>query len=178
MQDVDLPRHIDLERIGREPRAYAGKLPSQSMAKLMGLVDDAAGIEASIQVAWAQDQTHAAIRGECGAYVTLICERCLEPMDTRLAGEFEVLAVDRAQQADDLPVDQAVVEAPRGQLDVVSLIEDELILGLPVVPRHEDTACDGGQRHFGPEDEPLPQAESPFAALGALRQNNGSSDTR
>lgn len=177
MQDVDLPRHIDLDRIGREPHAYAGKLSSQAMTKLTGLVDGLTAIEASMQVEWAQDQPHAAIRGECWAQATLVCERCLEPMDLRLEGRFEVLAVDRAQQADELPMDQAVVEAPRGQLDVISLIEDELILALPVVPRHENTACDGGQRHFGPEDEPLPQAQSPFAALGALRQNNGGSQT-
>lgn len=177
MQDVDLPRHIDLERIGREPRTYAGKLSGETMPKLMELVDQITAIEASMQVEWAQDQAHAAIHGTCWAQVTLVCERCLEPMNMRLEGDFAVLAVDRPQQADELPMDQAVVEAPRGQLDVVSLIEDELILGLPVVPRHDDTACDGGQRHFGPENEPLPQAQSPFAALGALRQHSDDSDT-
>jgi uncharacterized protein len=55
----------------------------------------------------------------------------------------------------------------RGRLDLLPLLEDELILAVPLVPRHE--RC--------PEPLPLPAdepdempAEHPFAKLAALKQ--------
>jgi len=176
MQYADLPRQIDLTRLGGESRNYVGGLAGEGMTKLGALVEDVTAIEATIEVAYLPDQERFAVRGDCSAQVSVLCERCLEPMRQQIDGRFDVLSVDRPQEADQLPADQAVVEAPRGQLDIATLIEDELILGLPVVPRHEDTACDGGQRHFGPDNEPLPKALSPFAALGALRSDSNGSE--
>jgi uncharacterized protein len=101
------------------------------------------------------------------ATVSLQCQRCLQAMD-------EALTVDRrfrfvrteaeALKLDEVSEDDVLVLEPR--LDVGTLLEDELILGLPIVPMH--SAC--------PQPLQPPQAAAlddaaphPFAALAALR---------
>ena len=80
------------------------------------------------------------------ARLWLTCQRCLE----RFPERFElsnVLSVARDEaelerwESEDPLVDALVAEAP---LDVASLVEDEIILSLPVSPRHEDGRCGAG----------------------------------
>jgi uncharacterized protein len=53
-------------------------------------------------------------------------------------------------------------------MDVLSLIEDEIILGLPVSPRHEQGECTPGGR----EEGKTTREASPFAALAALKKTH------
>ena len=48
-----------------------------------------------------------------------------------------------------------------GELDVLALVEDEILLALPIAPRHQ--VCDA------PQPEGGTSKESPFAALASLR---------
>ena len=100
------------------------------------------------------------------AQVALTCQRCLQPVETPLElerslrfvpGEAEAAALDADSEED-------VLALPRW-LDLRELAEDELLLALPIVPRHEQCPV------------PLPSAageeevarENPFAALQALK---------
>ena len=100
--------------------------------------------------------------------LVLRCQRCLGGLDWDLAIETALLPVRAGQ---DLPedelendeVDSFEVDGDGG-LDVLSLVEDEIILALPIAPRHADcrmpegAGADGGVRR-----------ELPFAALADLR---------
>jgi uncharacterized protein len=105
--------------------------------------------------------------------VALQCQRCLQPMHEALQvdrwfrfvdNEDEAARLDEESEDDVLVVSRA--------FDLAELLEDELILALPIVPRHEQ--C--------PEPLPLPAddddaeeeaAPNPFAALAALRRPPG-----
>ena len=111
--------------------------------------------------------------------VVLQCQRCLQGLDELLQvdrhfrfvrGEAEAARLDEESDDD-------VLELPP-RLDLHELVEDELILALPLVPRHP--RC--------PVPLPLPAdtdvaeepAPNPFAALAALRQRgsgNGPADS-
>ncbi|MDR9433124.1 MAG: YceD family protein [Spiribacter sp.] len=172
MQAADLPAQINLNRLGREARAYNGVISANNMQRLAELVGQVGIISAQLQIDDCAEKPR--LTGECEARVELICERCLEPVSVDLHGELDALIIDRPEEVESIPMDQAVIIAPRGELDVTTLLEDELILALPVVPRHDDTECDGGQRHFGPPGEPLRQPDSPFTELNALKTSKRS----
>lgn len=84
------------------------------------------------------------LRLEVVGHVWLTCQRCLgayrEQLDLR-----NVLPIARNEselarwEVEDPLVDALVADA---RLDVVSLVEDEILLSLPVVPRHPDGKCD------------------------------------
>ena len=86
-----------------------------------------------------------ALRLRIEANPTLICQRCLAPYVQLLESEgLMFLARNDAElerwESDDPLIDVIVAE---GRLEVQMLIEDELLLSLPVVPRHDDDDCPG-----------------------------------
>jgi len=104
--------------------------------------------------------------------VHLVCQRCLQPVriETDLVARF-LLAASEAE-ADAVPLEEDAFDVVVGarEFDVEGLVEDEVILWLPLVPKHE--RC----------PEPLPSTEgatlgdgkvSPFAALGKMKKERG-----
>jgi uncharacterized protein len=72
------------------------------------------------------------------ADVVLECQRCLQPVTVPLRVERRVHFVageDEAARLDE-EIDEDVLALP-ARLDLLSLVEDELLLALPLVPRHE-----------------------------------------
>ncbi|KQW42070.1 MULTISPECIES: DUF177 domain-containing protein [unclassified Roseateles] len=108
-----------------------------------------------------------------GAQVALTCQRCLKPVHEDIAVDRWIRFVDTEAEAAALDVDSDddVLALPR-HLDARELIEDELLLALPLVPRHD--VCPEPLTHV--DDEPEPEVEerpNPFAKLAALKRRDG-----
>jgi uncharacterized protein len=167
MQRPLLPRQVELKRLGSGRHAFEGELPAEALPALRHVGERPGPVEAAIALDLSGSMPR--VTGSCRGRVQLQCQRCLEPVEVTLESEFELVVVDRASDADSLDAGQAWVEAPKGVLNLATLAEEEMLLALPVVARHEDADCDGGQRHFGPPGEPQPERDNPFSALEALR---------
>ncbi len=101
------------------------------------------------------------VDGEVG----LICQRCLSPFRHPIDSETVlVLARDDAdadeveQKLDDESIDVIVGSAAQ---DLLQLVEDEVLLEMPLSPRH--TSCPGDAPQVAPD-----KRESPFAVLKKL----------
>jgi uncharacterized protein len=108
------------------------------------------------------------------AHVTLQCQRCLQPMPQALDVDrwFRFAASeDEAARLDEDSEDDVLVESRR--FDLAELVEDELILALPIVPRHE--TCPAPLPVAATDAEPAEERPNPFAALAALRRPPGGS---
>ncbi|MCA0177922.1 MAG: DUF177 domain-containing protein [Proteobacteria bacterium] len=100
--------------------------------------------------------------------VALTCQRCLEPVSEHLAvdrwlrfvagGEEAAAALD-AEMEDD-------VLALRPRMNARELVEDELLLALPLVPRH--AVCP--QSLPAGADTAAPATQRPFEALASLKR--------
>lgn len=102
------------------------------------------------------------------ATVSLQCQRCLQAMNDDIAVDrrFRFVRTEaEALRLDEDSEDDVLVLEPR--LDVCTLLEDELILGLPIVPMHE--ACPEPLRPAQDAAVVEDVAPHPFAALAALR---------
>lgn len=108
----------------------------------------------------------------------LECQRCLSsvkwPVNTsnrlHVVNTEAALESDSAQdegQSDDLV--ERIVGSRR--LDVLALIEDEIILSLPYVPKHD--VCPSTPEHLAHQGEPEVDEvrPSPFAVLGQLKKD-------
>ena len=102
--------------------------------------------------------------------VTLECQRCLQPMRVALRAERRIFFVEGEQAAEALDAqNEDDVLALTPALDLAPLIEDELLLALPLVPRHEQCP-EPLPRGFVEDDAAVDPAEHPFAALAALKR--------
>ena len=113
-----------------------------------------------------------ALRIVADAAVGLECQRCLQRMVVPLRVDrrvFFVAGEDAAASLDAESDDDVLTLEPA--LDLKSLVEDELLLALPLVPRHE--VCPE-PLPFEAEPE-APASEHPFAALAALKRGPAAS---
>jgi len=110
-----------------------------------------------------------------GADVVLQCQRCLLPVDVRVEvdRQFRFVADEATAAAIDDEVEEEVLVLAR-TLDLRELLEDEMLLAMPLVPRH-DVCPEPLPRAFGDVDEveAAEAAAHPFAGLAALRKDKG-----
>jgi uncharacterized protein len=97
----------------------------------------------------------------------LVCQRCLGPLEFELDTDtvfFLVPDENRLPAPEDErdDVEYLVADAPIG---VIELVEDEVLLGLPLAPMHEDVNCSDTLRAA------KERKESPFKVLQGLKLN-------
>jgi uncharacterized protein len=118
-------------------------------------------------VALSREMNHIIADVSFEADVTLLCQRCLEPMPVRFAGNSRVALLESEAAAADVPPELETALAPEGRIAPAELVEDELILALPVVAVSPDAEV--VEREFVPTVEETAQA-NPFAALAGLKK--------
>lgn len=114
-----------------------------------------------------------ALDGSVEARPWLVCQRCLNPFEWRLESAFQVAFVASEEQSGRVPAEYDAVLAPNGRASLHELVEDELLLALPLVPMHERIEeCRAPPGPSSPEDAPDEDATEgttrPFAQLRDL----------
>jgi uncharacterized protein len=83
--------------------------------------------------------------------VALTCQRCLEPLELPVQSEGRVALVADESEGDRAPAELETIRAPGHRIALRDLVEEELLLALPIVPRHAAAEC-------GPERSALAQS--------------------
>lgn len=172
------PRHLDVAFAAREGTSLHGEWPLAGFGRLME-----AGGEAGPAVAWSAvagqrgrpgASPQASLRLVAQATVTRECQRCLQPMALALAVDRRFLfAADEASAAAlDAETDEADVLVLTPRLDLHELVEDELLLALPIVPRHERCPEPLPMAAEPPPPAPAEAPPHPFAALAAWKRGH------
>lgn len=175
------PRKLDVAPWAKSGQALHGAWPAQEFERLGADALPVAQWPAPQQVQWqaqGAEHRHADGRIEVGMHLranvvlALTCQRCLQPLTVPLEVDRHfVFAADEAQAAEmDEELDEADVLPLSRALDLRGLVEDELILATPLVPRHADCRLplvEAGAEVVEPQIEAPPH---PFAALAALKK--------
>lgn len=172
------PRRLDVRALAQDAAELEGDWPLTGFDRLSESL--AAGADRSGLVSWHAHGFEVPVRGgaaqtwlalQARALVPLVCQRCLQVVDEPLVLErrFLFAADENAAAQLDGEIEDDVLVLTR-ELDLHGLVEDELLLDLPLVPRHE--VCP--QPLEAPAETPDPGVEQasphPFAALAALRK--------
>jgi len=140
-----------------------------AMPRLVSLLaDDTGEIQVSLQFATDEQRLRTAT-GSARGQVNVTCQRCLEPVAVEVEATVALAVVLNEEQAKNLPryYDPLIVEAE--DVELLSLIEDELILSLPLVAYHEDCSI---QTSFGEAEEAARTQDTkpnPFSVLAELK---------
>lgn len=130
--------------------------------------------EADYELAFSRDtKGRPVIEGRVDAVLKLVCQRCLETLDLTVAGRIAltvVTGVGEARAEGESDTEHLLLEEQT--LSPRDLVEEELLLNIPAVPRHDEcrvqkewpAADAGGEDDIG--------TANPFEALAALRDKN------
>ncbi|MFT7721750.1 MAG: DUF177 domain-containing protein [Roseateles sp.] len=180
-----VPEKLDLAAFAQDGASLAGEWPAATLQRLAEAAAPEAPASGWPALTWrlhgeirqpkaaaAQTWLHLA----ASARVALTCQRCLKPVHEALDIDRWIRFVGTEAEAEalDIDSDDDVLALPR-HLDARELIEDELLLALPLVPRHE--ACPeplpqpgGGSAGDAPDE--ADERPHPFAALAALKRRD------
>lgn len=113
------------------------------------------------------------VNGTIRTNLVLICQRCMEQMTYPVDITLNLALITDADQAEELPESYEPLLIEGQSLSLTSVIEDELILALPIVAMHAQADCSIKLTEITtPQtDEEKPH---PFAALAALKDKTDS----
>lgn len=153
MSKTMLPRNIDPIKFAQEQQALEGKLPLDKMARLVPMCHP--GVQLGEAEVWIQGnrdiQGLPYLKGTVKATIPLTCQRCLERVDYSISTEFQLSPVHSEDQADSLPSSyEALILNENNEVSLCDLVEDELLLALPIVPKHKESEC---KKHMAKKDE-------------------------
>jgi uncharacterized protein len=110
------------------------------LADLHRLAEWASGEDARLAVRFFAVDGRVSVTGRARAVLKLTCQRCLGAMTAPVDDEFSVVIVSSESAMDELPEQQEAVIANESQLDLAWLLEEQLLLAMPLVPVHDAVA--------------------------------------
>ena len=177
-----MSRSFQAHRLNVQAFAQEGDTLKSStpLQKLERLASEAHGLQANSAADW---EAHGELRQAGGedqiwlhlsakAVVPMACQRCMAavsiPVEVDQWYRF-VATEDIAMAEDDEAVEDLLVMEP--QFDLQALLEDELLMALPLVPMHEQCPGQTDLRQIAPvADDPAPEKPNPFAVLEQLKK--------
>ena len=174
------PRKLDVAALARD----GGRLEGEWVAADLERLAESAAPEAPARdwpaVSWAAQGELRTPRGgesqvwmhlQARARVALSCQRCLRPVqeDLEVSRWFHFVRDEALAAELDADSEDEVLALTR-TLDLQELVEDELLLALPLVPRHE--TCPQPLPQAAGEEAEVEDKPNPFAALAALKRRD------
>jgi uncharacterized protein len=130
--------------------------------------------EASGHVRFSRQQGHAVADLDVRAQPEVVCQRCMQPMRWPVNVKSRVALVSDYDAADRVPDGMEVFLVEGDSVSVRDLVDEEVMLALPNVARHEEDSECARQtvqlpgQPAEPDDETSSQVQKPFAQLGEL----------
>jgi uncharacterized protein len=163
-----VPDFINPRRAAEGGYDVAGTVAFTRMARLSKAVENHDGA-AEVALHFALDeQGIPVVKGRVRSEAVLICQRCLSPLSVPIDLEVELGIVASDEEAKRLPTHYDPLVAGEDRLAVAELVEDEILLALPAIPRHEDAACTAGVTE-APAEQASGRTDNPFAVLEQLK---------
>lgn len=172
------PGRLDLQSFAQRSEPLVETTPLQNMKRL---AHEAQGLQPDLYVTWqARAESRPRTDGDeelwlhllAKASIPLICQRCMAvvaiPLDVNQWYRF-VANEDIAMAEDDQSEEDLLVMAPL--FDLIAVLEDELLMALPLVPMHDECPVAPVLRAGAPgiTGEQVGKS-SPFAVLGQLKK--------
>ncbi|MYL22800.1 YceD family protein [Vreelandella massiliensis] len=170
-----LPSRVEPYKLAARHERLEGLVPLNQLARLAEEAGDQTG-DCHVVLEFGVDaQGRREIRGHLQATLSLACRRCLEPMPQPVESRFLLGMISDEALADELPASHEPVLVENEQLDLLTVVEDELILSLPQVVYHDEKECRVSPEQLvskaeGSDEKAAPN-DNPFAVLNALKSS-------
>lgn len=165
-----LPQWLDPRKLAHQNARFQGLVGPENLPRLADAVAQLAPVTAVLRFAINEGGVPV-VEGESMAEVGLVCQRCLMPMAEGISATFTVGVVADELGATDLPPQMDPWVVNEAVADVYALIEDELLLALPMIPMHPLEQC-CAQTATVADDALSVSRQKPFDVLRQLKTSN------
>lgn len=176
MENQTAPTRLDIKALALSGQELAGRNLLSHFTRLM---QDLRGQSPDVPLAWtARGEMRLGASGQQEPWLNLaletslplVCQRCMGPVDVPVASkrEFRFVASEDEALAQDEACEEDLLVLSR-EFNLQELIEDELVMELPLIPKHE--VCPTAIQLEAVDaafDAPASAKPNPFAALSGL----------
>jgi len=140
MDEDELPEYIYPARLAGQGRRLRGLMRLANMARLAEWIETRDGSVAVEAAFFDTEKGLHRVQGEVSGTLTVRCQRCMEPMELPVRSGLKLQFVEGASKIEPED-DYEIVRMTRGPTSLLEVIEDELILALPMAPMHPEGRC-------------------------------------
>jgi uncharacterized protein len=136
-----IPLRVKASQVALRHEAFTGSVPLAKLPRLAAsLAEPAGALQVELQATRdgeGQGWLHVEIRGK----VPLTCQRGLHPFEWDCDVALSLALVESESEEEKLLKDTEAYVVEDDELPLRDLIEEEVLLALPIVPRCEDPDC-------------------------------------
>ncbi|VAW91908.1 hypothetical protein MNBD_GAMMA22-1570 [hydrothermal vent metagenome] len=176
-----LPQFIDPFRLADVGRLYDGKMSLKQMKRLEPLLErleSSSKTELSLSLVFDKDSNGVHfLSGTIKGTIFLLCQRCLTEMSFDINVDLLIAFLASEFDGDKLGGEYEPYIVNDTPIMLSDIIEDELLLALPTIPKHKDTRCSEQLTHMtlNKSDTVLSEVEkdkeiNPFSVLKDLNK--------
>jgi uncharacterized protein len=174
-----LPRQIDPRKFAQQGIEIVGSVDLSTLTRVKELLfSDKGDVEAELSFDIGE-QRILYVAGKIKANVENVCQRCLEAVPVSVNCELNLAIQWEDSDLDRLPSRFEPWIVAEGQADVYQIIEDEILLSLPIVSYHEEECIPHSLFSSGEADTQkvidAGPSTNPFTALQGLKESLQSS---
>jgi len=170
---VTLPESVDAWRMVSARRSFEGTLPIAAMTRLCEVLSSNDGA-ADYALDFGRDSfgiSYVDVRAQ--ASLNVVCQRSLEPFALPVVVNTRLGLIRQERDEAGLPPEcEPLLVAEDGRLSLADVIEDELLLALPLVPVNPQSRLPDEVTSHELEEESSGEgrSENPFAVLRELKK--------
>lgn len=125
------------------------------------------GTSAHASLGFAEFEGRTTVEARVQGVIVLPCQRCMRPCDCAI-DESALLAVVASDDEQDLPGGYEALLGDAERLSLGELVEEQMLLGMPLVPMHEPGQCGAGAAVKAAGGAGADERQRPFANLREL----------
>lgn len=163
---------IDSLDFARNGQKISGEVPVANLPRLLDVLESPQGVLSYTVLGVVDKQGAPALDVSISGSCRMRCQRCLNGLDYVIRLDTRLLL---RSQADLDMLDASVADGDEEEfdsiladehLDVLDMLEEEILLSLPIAPKHELGACQATESGNAQEER-----QHPFAVLAKLKRN-------
>jgi uncharacterized protein len=139
-----LPQQLPIKNLGTQYKKIAGYVKMQSLARVNELLVSSAenkDLEFWVDLNFSKIRRgNILVEGHIDHTIKLTCQRCVQAIEHKIDADLRVVLTEKIDKTDNSLCDYEIIVVQNNEmLDLYQVIEDEMILSLPIVVKHDET---------------------------------------
>jgi len=141
MLNDTLPSQIDVRKLVVQGAHVSAAVPVSSLPRFVDLLSDQSGVVEVDLHFYLDDERIRMVAGHLCAQISVICQRCLDPMSIVIDADVRLGIVWSEDDSKRLPRNLDPLIVGEELVDLSDIVSEELILSFPSICYHDEENC-------------------------------------
>ncbi len=165
-----LPVLIDPKALAQRKANFAGNLAVNRMERLSTLLVQPF-TEVNVEIDFSSEGQRSYLQGNISGDLFLECQRCLEPLKLRIDHQIHLGIVETESEISEIQGTGEPLLVDGSPVKLIEIIEDELLLLLPMYAMHDLGECSNNltKKLTEPNTKDYTKKKNPFDVLSRMK---------